>query len=104
MSSFGTVFRVTTFGESHCKGVGCIVDGVPPGIALVEAGILRFVTFSRRILYLQLKIYKYNLIGDVQVKVLSQQRYINKNIKGQVKETKKHKLNDKKETKDIKNS
>ena len=30
MSTFGTIFRVTTFGESHCKGVGAIVDGVPP--------------------------------------------------------------------------
>jgi chorismate synthase len=39
MSSFGTVFRVTTFGESHCKGVGCIVDGVPPGLALTESDI-----------------------------------------------------------------
>ena len=29
-NTFGTVFRVTTFGESHCKGVGAIVDGVPP--------------------------------------------------------------------------
>lgn len=29
MSTFGTLFRVTTFGESHCKGVGAIVDGVP---------------------------------------------------------------------------
>ena len=24
MSTFGTLFRVTTFGESHCKGVGCV--------------------------------------------------------------------------------
>lgn len=39
MSSFGQVFRVSTFGESHCKGVGCIVDGVPPGISLVESDI-----------------------------------------------------------------
>ena len=30
MSTFGSIFRVTTFGESHCKGVGAIVDGVPP--------------------------------------------------------------------------
>jgi chorismate synthase len=35
-SSFGTVFRVTTFGESHCKGVGAIVDGVPARMALSE--------------------------------------------------------------------
>lgn len=34
MSSFGTLFKVTTFGESHCKGVGCIVEGVPPRMIL----------------------------------------------------------------------
>ncbi|KAI9216839.1 bifunctional chorismate synthase and flavin reductase [Blastocladiella britannica] len=36
MSSFGTLYRVTTFGESHCKGVGCVVEGVPPGLPLTE--------------------------------------------------------------------
>lgn len=39
MSTFGTLFRVTTYGESHCKSVGCIVDGVPPGMSLTEADI-----------------------------------------------------------------
>ena len=29
-STFGRIFRVTTFGESHGGGVGCVVDGVPP--------------------------------------------------------------------------
>ena len=29
MSTFGQIFRVTTFGESHCKGVGAIIDGCP---------------------------------------------------------------------------
>src|SRR5947207_15496029 len=29
-SSFGTLFRVSTFGESHGPGIGCIVDGCPP--------------------------------------------------------------------------
>lgn len=38
-STFGTLFRVTTFGESHCKGVGAIVDGVPPRMALTEEDI-----------------------------------------------------------------
>ena len=28
-STFGTLLKVSTFGESHCKGVGAIVDGVP---------------------------------------------------------------------------
>ncbi|KAL1920452.1 uncharacterized protein VTP21DRAFT_829 [Calcarisporiella thermophila] len=36
MSTFGTLFRVTTFGESHCKGVGCIIDGCPPGLPISE--------------------------------------------------------------------
>jgi chorismate synthase len=38
-STFGTLFRVTTFGESHCKGVGVIVDGCPPRMPLTEADI-----------------------------------------------------------------
>ena len=36
-NSFGSVFRVTTFGESHGVAVGCILDGCPAGIALDEA-------------------------------------------------------------------
>ena len=35
-SSIGKLFRVTTFGESHGKGIGCIVDGCPPNLALSE--------------------------------------------------------------------
>ncbi|MGB0671457.1 MAG: chorismate synthase [Rhodospirillales bacterium] len=38
-NSFGELFRVTTFGESHGPALGAIVDGVPPGIALTEADI-----------------------------------------------------------------
>ncbi len=38
-STFGTLFRVTTFGESHCKGVGVVVDGCPPGMTLREEDI-----------------------------------------------------------------
>ncbi len=38
-STFGNIFRVTTFGESHGKGVGAIVDGCPPGLALSETDI-----------------------------------------------------------------
>jgi chorismate synthase len=38
-STFGTLFRVNTFGESHCKGVGAVVDGCLPGMALSEADI-----------------------------------------------------------------
>ena len=38
-STFGTLFRVTTFGESHGKGVGAVVDGCPPRLSLSEADI-----------------------------------------------------------------
>ena len=31
-SSFGEVFRVTTFGESHGAGLGVVIDGVPAGL------------------------------------------------------------------------
>jgi len=38
-STFGTLFRVTTFGESHCRGVGVVVDGCPPRLDLTEEDI-----------------------------------------------------------------
>ena len=38
-SNFGTLFRISTFGESHCKGVGVVIDGCPPGMALTEEDI-----------------------------------------------------------------
>ncbi|WP_439492145.1 chorismate synthase [Bosea sp. (in: a-proteobacteria)] len=38
-NSFGHLFRVTTFGESHGPAIGCVVDGCPPLIPLSEADI-----------------------------------------------------------------
>lgn len=38
-NSFGHLFRYTTWGESHGPAIGCVVDGVPPGIALAEPDI-----------------------------------------------------------------
>jgi chorismate synthase len=38
-NSFGTLFRFTTFGESHGAAIGCVIDGVPPRIALTEEDI-----------------------------------------------------------------
>ena len=40
-NTFGTVFTVTSFGESHGPAIGCVVDGCPPGLALTEADIQR---------------------------------------------------------------
>src|SRR5690349_19854758 len=39
LNSFGRVFRVTTWGESHGPAIGAVVDGCPPGLALSEADI-----------------------------------------------------------------
>ncbi|MSP67585.1 MAG: chorismate synthase [Alphaproteobacteria bacterium] len=38
-NTFGVLFRVTTWGESHGPAIGCVVDGTPPGLALSEADI-----------------------------------------------------------------
>lgn len=42
-NSFGTLFRFTTFGESHGPAIGCVVDGVPPLLDLSEADIQEFL-------------------------------------------------------------
>jgi chorismate synthase len=40
-NTFGTLFCLTSFGESHGPAIGCVVDGCPPGMALAEADIQR---------------------------------------------------------------
>src|SRR5689334_22825353 len=40
-NTFGQLFRVTTFGESHGGGIGVVIDGCPPRIAISEADIQR---------------------------------------------------------------
>ncbi|KAL4975718.1 chorismate synthase [Aspergillus desertorum] len=47
MSTWGDYFRVTTYGESHCRSVGCIVDGCPPGMELTEDDIQPQMTRRR---------------------------------------------------------
>jgi len=46
-NTFGQLFRVTTFGESHGPAIGCVVDGCPPGIALTEADIQPYLDKRR---------------------------------------------------------
>ena len=38
-NTFGTLFAVTNFGESHGPAIGCVIDGCPPGMTLSEADI-----------------------------------------------------------------
>jgi chorismate synthase len=46
-NSFGKMFRVTTWGESHGPAIGCVVDGTPPGISLSEADIQPYLDRRR---------------------------------------------------------
>ncbi|HKA79640.1 MAG TPA: chorismate synthase [Xanthobacteraceae bacterium] len=46
-NTFGHLFRVTTFGESHGAAIGCVVDGCPPRIPLTEADIQPYLDKRR---------------------------------------------------------
>ena len=46
-NSFGHLFRVTTWGESHGPALGCVVDGCPPGLPLTEADVQRWLDLRR---------------------------------------------------------
>ena len=46
-NTFGHLFRMTTFGESHGPALGCVVDGCPPGIKLEVADIQGFLDKRR---------------------------------------------------------
>ena len=46
-NTFGTLFRFTTWGESHGPAIGCVVDGTPPNIALTEDYIQGFLDRRR---------------------------------------------------------
>ena len=46
-NSFGTLFRVTTWGESHGPALGCVVDGAPPRLPLAEADIQHWLDRRR---------------------------------------------------------
>ncbi len=46
-NTFGRLLRVTTWGESHGPAIGCVVDGVPPRIALSEADIQPYLDKRR---------------------------------------------------------
>jgi chorismate synthase len=46
-NTFGQLFRVTSFGESHGASIGCIIDGVPPRIPLGEVDIQPYVEKRR---------------------------------------------------------
>ena len=46
-SSFGTLFKVTTFGESHGTGLGAIVDGCPAGLPISEELIQTYLDLRK---------------------------------------------------------
>ena len=42
-NSFGHIFKFTSFGESHGKAIGCIVDGIPPLVPIEEKDIQSYL-------------------------------------------------------------
>jgi chorismate synthase len=46
-NTFGHLFRVTTWGESHGSALGCVVDGCPPGLSLTEGDIQQWLDKRR---------------------------------------------------------
>ena len=46
-NSFGKLFKVTTWGESHGKAIGCIIDGCPPLISLNEKDIQKYLDLRK---------------------------------------------------------
>jgi chorismate synthase len=46
-NTFGQLFRITTWGESHGPAIGCVVDGCPPGLALTAEDIQRYLDKRR---------------------------------------------------------
>src|SRR5450631_1976553 len=46
-NTFGHLFRVTTWGESHGPAIGCVVDGCPPRLLLTEADIQPYLDKRR---------------------------------------------------------
>ncbi len=46
-NTYGRLFQVTTWGESHGPAIGCVIDGVPPGVALTVADIQAFLDRRR---------------------------------------------------------
>lgn len=47
-NSFGNIFRLTSFGESHGKGIGGVIDGFPPGITIDEEFVQQELNRRRR--------------------------------------------------------
>ena len=42
-STFGNIFKITTWGESHGRGIGVVIDGCPAGLALCEEDIQAYL-------------------------------------------------------------
>ena len=42
-STYGTIFKITTWGESHGKGIGVVIDGCPAGLELSEDDIQIYI-------------------------------------------------------------
>ncbi|MDD4144664.1 MAG: chorismate synthase, partial [Prolixibacteraceae bacterium] len=47
MNTFGKIFRLTSFGESHGRGIGGIIDGCPPGL-VIDTDLIQYDLARRK--------------------------------------------------------
>ena len=50
-STIGNIFKITTWGESHGRGVGVVIDGCPAGLPLSEADVQIFLNRRKPLRY-----------------------------------------------------
>ena len=77
-NTFGQLFAVTNFGESHGPAIGCVIDGCPPGMALCETDIQG--DLDRRMLMGVISFY------DVAKAVVDSQNFENKMLKAYIRD------------------
>ena len=53
-NSFGHIFKFTSFGESHGKAIGCVVDGIPPLVPIEEKDIQSYLDRRKLLVSLNL--------------------------------------------------
>ena len=77
-NTFGKLFAVTNFGESHGPAIGCVIDGCPPGMELSEADIQP--DLDRRMLMGVISFY------DVARAVVESQNFENRMLKAYIRD------------------
>ena len=76
MSTYGSIFKVTTYGESHCASVGAIIDGIPPVCTCDSFWTQRMIDTAFRAWNSRHKMFKYNSVAADLVRAISPLRWV----------------------------